>query len=432
MRIEDSIYFLLIYLCVIFLTLKKHFFYYSMIRPIYNFYCRTYQAIFRLVMPFLPWRKPILLEGEGSLDEIPTLLNELNSRNVLIITDKGLMNLGLVNNLINNLLDNSFKVVVYDETIPNPTIENIEAALELYKQNNCSAIIAFGGGSPMDCAKAVGARVARPHKSIPQMKGQLKVLKKIPLLIAIPTTSGTGSEVTLAAVVSNSITYEKYAINDTVLIPKYAVLDPSLTVKLPAHITSTTGMDALTHAVESFIGKSNTKETIEASLEAVKLIYENLYTAYITPSDLKARSNMQRASYLAGVAFTRAYVGYVHCIAHTLGGFYGVPHGLANAVILPYVLEEYGQAAHERLALLSDHLGLTDKNVSTADKANTFIRLVKDLNEKMDIPTKLDGIKSEDIPKMIKRAIAEGNPLYPVPVIWEAKDFEKIYNMIQA
>ena len=402
-----------------------------MSNPLYNVYCRTFQAAFRLAMPLLPWRKPEIIDGENSLKRIPTLLKELKHERVIIVTDKGLMSLGLVDGLISDLKASAIHVVVYDETVPNPTIENIEAALKLYHANNCTAIIAFGGGSPMDCAKAVGARVARPNKAIPKMKGQLKILKKLPTLIAIPTTSGTGSEVTLAAVVSNSQTHEKYAINDTSLIPRYAVLDPSLTVKLPPHITSTTGMDALTHAVEAFIGSSNTKETTQASYDAVKLIHENLYEAYTNPSNIVARANMQKASYLAGVAFTRAYVGYVHCVAHTLGGFYGVPHGLANAVILPHVLEQFGASAHKKLALLADHIALTDKSKSEAEKANAFIQYIRELNAKMNIPTQLEGIKDEDIPKMVQRALSEGNPLYPVPTIWGTEEMTKIYRIIQ-
>lgn len=402
-----------------------------MSNPIYNIYCRVFQAAFRLAMPLLPWRKPEIIEGENSLSKIPSLLNELGHNRVLIVTDKGLMNLGLVDSLINDLQTNSIHVALFDGTVPNPTIENIEAALALYHSSKCSAIIAFGGGSPMDCAKAVGARIARPKKTIPQMKGQLKVLKKLPTFIAIPTTSGTGSEVTLAAVVSNSQTHEKYAINDTALIPRYAVLDPSLTVKLPPHITSTTGMDALTHAVEAFIGSSNTKETTQACYDAVRLIHDNLFEVYSNPTNLQARANMQKASYLAGVAFTRAYVGYVHCIAHTLGGFYGIPHGLANAVILPHVLEAYGASVYEKLALLADHISLTKKEAADEEKSNAFINYIKDLNQKMNIPTQFEGIQDKDIPKMIERALKEGNPLYPVPTIWGKNDMLKIYKAIQ-
>lgn len=283
----------------------------------------------------------------------------------------------------------------------------------------------------MDCAKGVGSRVAKPNKSIPKMKGVLKVLKKLPPLFAIPTTSGTGSEATLAAVVSNSETHEKYAIMDTSLIPHFAVLDPLLTVKLPPHITAATGMDALTHAVEAFIGRSNTKNTTNQSMTAVKLIFENLYESYSNGTNLTARSNMQKAAYLAGMAFTRAYVGYVHAIAHTLGGFYSVPHGLANAIILPYVLEYYGDSVHLALAELAAAAGISDPSDSAENNANKFISAIKNMNEMMDIPKKVSGIVECDIPLMVERAYKEANPLYPVPRILAKDDLFQLYQLIK-
>jgi len=342
----------------------------------YRLYCRTYQLAYKVAARFLPWRKPELLEGENSLQRLPEFIRSKNIHHVLIVTDEGIARLGLIDGLLEGLAEAGITYVVYDRTVPNPTIDNIEEALQLYHTHGCQGIIAFGGGSPMDCAKGVGARVARPEKNVPQMKGQLKVRRKIPPLIAIPTTSGTGSEVTLAAVVSNSRTHEKYAINDVVLIPHYAVLDPLLTVNLPPHITSTTGIDALTHAVEAYIGRSNTKETVRYSKEAVRLIFSNLYEAYSNGNNIEARRNMQKAAYLAGAAFTRAYVGYVHAIAHTLGGFYNVPHGLANAVILPYVLEYYGESIHKSLSELADLIGITEPSEPAAAKAKKFIEAV--------------------------------------------------------
>lgn len=394
-------------------------------------YYRAYQTVFKLAMPLLPWRKPVLLEGPGSVKKVPGLLEELKIKNVLIVTDSTLMKLGLLEGLIRELGVNGCKYAVFDKTVPDPTIENVEEALKLYHQYDCKAIIAFGGGSPMDCAKAVGARVSRPNKPVSKMKGVLKVIFKIPTLIAIPTTAGTGSEVTLAAVISNSETHEKYPINDFCLIPHYAVLDPELTLKLPPHITAATGMDAMTHAVESYIGRSNTGETRKAALEAITLIHQNLLQAYNSPGDLNARAAMLKGSYLAGVAFTRAYVGYVHAIAHTIGGFYGYPHGLANAIIMPHVLEFYGTAASGRLAELADHLGIAKGNQGTTQKANAFVQYLKDMNKKMSIKSNIEEIKQSDLPEMISRALAEANPLYPVPQILFREDLEKLYMKIR-
>jgi alcohol dehydrogenase len=350
---------------------------------------------------------------------------------VLIVTDKGITKLGLMVGLLEGLKSVGTNYVIYDHTVPNPTNENIEEALMLYQKNECEAIIAFGGGSPMDCAKGVGARVARPKKSLSQMRGQLKVRKEIPPLIAIPTTAGTGSEATIAAVISNSQTHEKYVINDTVLIPHYAVLDPLLTMKLPPHITSTTGMDALTHAVEAYIGRSNTMETKQYSRDAIQLIFTNLHEAYSNGSNLTARTNMQKASYLAGLAFTRAYVGYVHAIAHTLGGFYNVPHGLANAIILPHVLEYYGETVHKPLAELADLIGITEGADTDEMKSKKFIDAIKKLNVDMNIPTKIEGIIDRDIPIMVERALKEANPFYPVPKILRKNDLFELYHLIK-
>jgi alcohol dehydrogenase len=397
----------------------------------YKLYCRMYQNAYRGASYLLPWRKPELVSGENSVDRLPPLIKSKGIKSVLIVTDKGISSLGLLNGLLLQMDGEGLSYTVYDKTVPNPTIDNIEEALRIYQTNHCEAIIAFGGGSPMDCAKGVGARAARPDKTIPQMKGQLKVRKRIPTLFAIPTTAGTGSEATVAAVISNPETHEKYAVNDPVLIPHYAVLDPLLTVKLPPHITSTTGMDALTHAIEAYIGRSRTQETIQCSKEAVTLIFENLYVAYSNGENITARTNMQKASYLAGVAFTRAYVGYVHAIAHTLGGFYSIPHGLANAIILPHVLEYYGDSVHKQLAELADTAGISRTSDTTEQKAAVFIEAIKKLNRDMSIPEKVSGISESDIPLMVKRALAEANPLYPVPKILTEKDLLQLYRSIK-
>lgn len=391
--------------------------------------CRIYQGVFRAVTPVLPWRKPELLEGEGSLLKLPAFVKEKGLHRVLIVTDGMLMKLGLLDGLMAGLREEGLEFYVYDKTVPNPTIDNIEEAYEIYRAHDCDSVIAFGGGSPMDCAKGVGARVARPNKTIPQMKGLLKIRRKLPPLFAIPTTSGTGSEATIAAVVTNSQTHEKYPMNDMMLIPSYAVLDPTLTMNLPQKITSTTGMDALTHAVEAYIGHSNTKETEEMARKATVLIFENLKKAYDDGKNSEARINMQYASFYAGIAFTRAYVGNVHALAHTLGGFYGVPHGLANAVILPYVLDFYGKSAHKRLAELATLVGITG---TVEEKAVKFIAEIRAMNEYMAIPDKIQGIRDEDVPTMAKRAFKEANPLYPVPKIMSKKQMEAMFLKLKA
>ncbi len=387
-------------------------------------YCRTFQTIFRIAIPILPYHEPIILHNN---DELVKILQDNNVKSVLLVTDKGLTNLGLYNSLVDTARENGIKVSIYDGTVANPTTKNVDEALKMYKDNACSAIIAFGGGSPMDCAKATGARIARPKKSLGKMKGILKVNKKLPLLIAVPTTAGTGSETTLAAVITDSETRHKYAINDFPLIPRYAMLDANLTVGLPKFVTATTGMDALTHAIEAYIGRSTTKDTRKNSLEAVKLVFENLHVAYEDGANLTARENMLQAAFLAGLAFTKSYVGYVHAIAHSLGGKYNVAHGLANAIILPYVLKKYGRHIYKKLWQMGVYANLFDDKTSIEAGAKIFIEKIEAMNKSMSIGTNIPEIQEEDIPALAITAEKEGNPLYPVPVLYTAKQLEDIY-----
>lgn len=392
-------------------------------------YYRAYQKIMKIAVCFFDWSEPQLLEGPGAIKKLPGVIKEKGLSKVMIVTDKGLMSLHILDSLFEELDKVGIAYTIYDGVQPNPSIENIEEARAKFVDNKCQAMIAFGGGSPMDCAKAACARVVRPNKTIPQMRGQLKVMRKLPPFFAVPTTAGTGSEVTLAAVVSNTKTHEKYAINDPCLRPKYAVLDPELTEGLPKHITSTTGLDALTHAVEAYIGGSNTKTTRMYAEKATGLIFHNLETAYNDGKNLEARGQMLLGSYYAGMAFTRAYVGYVHAIAHNLGGMYGIPHGLANSVILPVVLREYGSKIFPQLARLADCAGV--QGATQADKATNFINEIFHMNERMNIPKGFAQIKEEDIPTIVSRAIKEAHPLYPVPVIFDTDRLTKIVRSLK-
>ena len=392
-------------------------------------FCRIYQKAFRLILPLLPYREPVILSSVG---ELGALAKKENLSSVIIVTDKGIVKNNLIKPLEEALCSEGIGYCIYDSTMPNPTVDNVEKALELYLGNNCSGIIAVGGGSALDCAKALGARVVYPDKTVGQLKGVLKVRKKLPVFVAVPTTAGTGSEVTLAAVITDSRTYYKYSLMSFPLIPHYAVLDATLTYSLPPSLTATTGMDALTHAVEAYIGGSTTKETRRLSLEAVKLIFENVYIAYSDGNNHKARENMLLAAYKAGIAFSKSYVGNIHAVAHTLSGRYNTPHGLANAVIMPYVLEAYGECVYKKLHALGVAAGVCKEDETDKTGAEKFIKAVRELNAKMGIPEKLAGIKEEDIPTMARRAEKEANPLYPVPKIMTAKELEKFYYDVAA
>lgn len=392
-----------------------------------RFFCRAYQLVFRLLLPVLPYREPKVYPG---VNELEPLFQKLSPGAVLLVTDGGLYQAGLTQPLETLLRKMNIPCVLYSKVQPNPTVSNVEEARELYVKNGCECIVALGGGSPMDCAKAVGARIAYPRKSLAQLKGLLRVMRKLPPLIAIPTTAGTGSEVTLAAVITDDHTRHKYTINSFPLIPRYAVHDPELTRSLPPSLTASTGMDALTHAVEAYIGRSTTKLTRARAITAVQLVFSSLDAAFREGGNMKARADMLAASYAAGVAFTRSYVGYVHAVAHSLGGQYNLPHGLTNAVLLPNVLEKYGSAIHPKLKKLALAAKVAQPEDSPAKAAEKFIRAIREMNAAMNIPRTLPGIRREDIPLMARHAAREANPLYPVPVLMDARELEVFYKQI--
>lgn len=378
---------------------------------------------------FISYRTPECIEGVGSIRKLPNIIKQNGINKVLLVTDEGLIKISLHKSLIEEMDKVGLKYEIFSNIQPNPTDENVEEGFHIYKEENCEAIIAFGGGSPMDCGKAIAAKNAHPNKSVKQLQGILKVHKKICPFYAVPTTAGTGSETTVAAVITEAKTHHKAPINDPAILPRLAVLDPELTKGLPPFITATTGVDALCHAVEAYTNSTyNTKEENERAKKAVKLIYENLYIAYTDPNNMIARGNMQLAAFNAGRAFTRGCVGYVHAIGHTLSGLYNIPHGEAMSIILPYVLRQYGEAVYDKLSDLADVCNIDGKNKK--EKANNFISWIEELNSKMSIKNKFDFIKQEDVDQIIKWADKEANPLYPVPVIWQYNDFKKLINNI--
>lgn len=392
---------------------------------LYAFACRLFQAGLKIGNYALGYRTPQCLEGPECVREVGALLNQAQRKPVLVVTGSGMVRRGTANGLLEGLEKESipYTLVTYDH--PDPTTEDVERGFRAYRDGGCRSIVALGGGSRIDCAKAIAAKAAHPHTPVRAMQGLLKVHRRIPFLVAIPTTAGAGSETTVAAVITDSETHRKAAINDPVLIPQYAVLDPELTVSLPPMTTACTGMDALAHAVEAYTNHTyNTGLENRLAKEAVRLIYENLPLAYADGSKLEARQNMQRAAFYAGRAFTRGCVGYVHAVGHTLGGLYGVPHGLAMAVLLPKVMRQYGPRAHRRLAELARACGLSGS--SDRELAEAFLGWIEEINRRMNIPEHFSEIRPQDVEQMIDWAIKEANPLYPVPVIWGREDFRRL------
>lgn len=400
--------------------------------PAVNAWYRTFQFLFNIGARVLPWRKAEPVKGAGAINRIPAILVGEGVTKAMVVTDPGLMAAGVAPRILDVLDREGVPYALYSEVQPNPTVDTVNAIYELYRASGCSGFVAIGGGSSMDAAKAAAGRVKRPKKTVQQLKGLFKVLGRIAPFIAVPTTAGTGSETTIAALITDAETHHKYSIMDLSLIPHYAILDPELTLGLPPHITSTTGMDALTHAVEAYLCWTyNTAESKQFALDATVEIARNLETVYRDGGDVAGREAMLDAAYKAGFAFTRAGVGNIHAIAHTLGGLYNTPHGLANAVILPIVLEDYGEKVYGKLAILARVSGIAQESAPDDEASRAFITYIREANSKMGIPEGFDFIKEEDIDQMVTWALKEANPLYPVPVIYDRTRCKKVIERIR-
>lgn len=385
---------------------------------------RTYQCVFGLGARLLPWRRPETVTGPGSLARIPALLTKCGTRRPLVAASRR----QCADPAFQQMLSRLEGYALFSDIQPNPPVSAVEAAAALYRREGCDSLVAVGGGSPMDTAKAAAALLVRPDRTLSQLAGLLKVRRPIPPFIAVPTTAGTGSETTIAAVVTGA-DHHKYAVSDLCLIPRCAVLDPLLTVSLPPRTTAETGMDALTHAVEAYLSRFYpTRQTDRLAEEAVVTIFRTLEHACAHGDDVDARQALLTASYQAGAAFTRASVGNVHAIAHTLGGLYGVGHGLANAVLLPVVLRDYGPAAHRKLARLAELVGLPGG--TDGEKADAFIDAILAMNARLGIPTGFSCIREEDLPQMAAWAAKEANPTYPVPVIYDRGRFIRVIRQV--
>ncbi|CAM2873531.1 iron-containing alcohol dehydrogenase [Moritella viscosa] len=377
------------------------------------------------VNKLIPIPLPKLIEGGGSVVQTGGALKELGGVKPLIVTDAMLVKLGIAKQLTDALDAANIDYVLFDEVTPDPTLQLIANGLQHYKQNGCDSVIALGGGSPMDCAKGIAAAAVK-NVDAKKLVGLLRVRKALPPFIAIPTTAGTGSEATVVAVVTDPDKKQKFTIVDPCLVPAIAIIDPLLMLGLPAKITAETGIDALTHAIESYIGYHATEQTKAYGYDAVKRIFANLPKAYADGSDVEARRQMSIASFNAGVAFTRASIGYVHAIAHQMGGYYHIPHGLGNAVILAHVLEFSFENALCRYAELAIAAGLATSDDTQIEAAHKFVAGVKALNKTLNIQTNFPELKANDIPELAKRAVREAYCDYPVPKLMNRAQCENL------
>ncbi len=377
----------------------------------------------------LPIPQPTMMVGPGASARLGQAIHDFGHRKVLIVTDANIARLGLMLPMTQALTAGGTEFVIFDEISADAPIDEIEEAVFLFNTEGCDAIVAFGGGSVMDAAKVIGLSAANNKRPL-QLVGYFKGLHGPAPIYAVPTTAGTGSEVTVAAVVSDPLSQRKLVIADTRIVPKMAALDPSLMTGLPKHITASTGMDALTHAIEAFIGHWGTAFTDHMALTSVRMIYQNLPLVHANGEDLMARERMALAASYAGQAFTRANVGYVHAIAHQLGGMYHTPHGLANAIMLPHVLRFLRPAITGKLAVLAQHAKLGNASESSADLANKFLDSIDAMNKRLGIPRHLASLRAKDIAGLARAACHEANFNYPVPTYLSQQDCESVIRQV--
>jgi alcohol dehydrogenase class IV len=382
-------------------------------------------AISKVLFKLLPDKIPVTFVGSDSVAQLCEAMAQTGHKKALVVTDAVLVKLGIVERITGQLGEAGVEWCVYDGVLPDPTFDQIDEGLARLRAESCDSVLAIGGGSAMDASKVIAAR-ATNHKPVKKLEGMFKVGTPTTPLFTVPTTAGTGSEATIVAVVSDTEAHTKRFFIDPKLLPSMTALDASLMTGLPAPMTAATGMDALTHAIESYISVAATAQTQKYSVAAVRMIFENLPTAYANGDDMQARRAMALASFYAGVAFTRTGVGYVHAVAHQFGAYYRTPHGLANAIVLPHILEFSKGPAQSRLAELAEVIGL--EGAGSAEKAERFIEAVRELSATVGIPLTLDDLSRNDVTPIAKRALAEAHANYPVPRYMSQDDCEALIN----
>lgn len=383
--------------------------------PVRVFLLRIYVQILKFVLWITPVKMPMVFAGPGSSLQLCSTIASTGVNNILIVTDSMLSKIGLLDPMVEALNKRGVKTTIYDGVEPDPTVPQIQAGFEMLKANRCEAVLAVGGGSPIDAAKVIAA-LATNNKPVLKMAGLFKVRKPLLPLYVVPTTAGTGSEVSVGAVVSDTENQRKLPIIDITLMPKMACLDGNIYLGVPPPITAATGMDALTHAVESYISRISFEESDQMAIAAVRLIMEYLPRAYENgQEDIEARQQMALAAYYAGIAMSKAGLGYVHAIAHNFGALYHVPHGRANAIVMPHVLDFSKSECTDRLADLARVSNLGQPGDSDEKLADLFIQKIRDMKAAMDIPEQLDLLKKEDIPRIAQAAKEEARFTYPVP-----------------
>ncbi len=395
---------------------------------------KTLKAATACFMALVPSRKSMVLEGPGSIGKLPDLMKKQNIEKPLVITDRVLMEKHIPAGLLEAFKAAGMPCAVYDGVQPNPSIENVEEAYGLYVKNGCDAVVGFGGGSPMDCAKVVAGRAVRPRRTADQLGGYFKIMlpfpKRLPRIIAVPTTAGTGAETTSAAVITDNGRNTKYTVNDFLIHPHVIVLDPELTCGLPPFFTAITAMDALSHAVEGYIGGAHCTFSDDYSEKAVRMIFGHIDRVYNNGGDLEARGQMMLASYYAGIVLNRALTGYVHPFAHKIGGMYHLPHGRVIGAVMPLVLEFYDQTVSRRLARLADVIHVSKPGMNPPQKASAFIASIRGFNRAYGIGATIPELREADFPAIAESVHGECIP-YPVPRIMDDRDIFRILKALK-
>ncbi|MER2106648.1 MAG: iron-containing alcohol dehydrogenase [Solibacillus sp.] len=348
------------------------------------------------------------LFGSGAIQEVGGRLKDLNVKKALIVTDEGLHKLGLSENIASIIKEAGVDVAIFPKAEPNPTDKNIEDGIAAYNAENCDAIVSLGGGSAHDAAKGIGL-IASNGGRIHDYEGVDQSKNPLVPLIAINTTAGTASEMTRFTIITDLARKVKMAIVDKHVTPLVSINDPQLMVGLPPALTAATGVDALTHAIEAFVSTNATPITDACAEKVLQLIPEYLPRAYANGSDIEAREQMVYAQFLAGMAFNNASLGYVHAIAHQLGGFYNLPHGVCNAILLPHVCRFNLTARTERFAKIAELLGANVEGLSKRDAAEKAIEFIESLSKDLNIPGGFRelGAKDEDIETLAKNAMLD-------------------------
>lgn len=366
------------------------------------------------ILRLLPRNTPVVFKGRGSAIVLAEQVAIFGFRKVLIVTDSFLGGSGILDGIKQQLDKDSVAYAIYDGVLPDPSFDQVQAGEALLRTEACEAVIAVGGGSVLDAGKLIALLHTNPG-DLGSFDGIQKAKNPGTPLFAVPTTAGTGSEITLAAVITDPVTHRKVPVVDSKLIPGYVALDADIMKGMPKGITAATGMDALTHAVESYLSKASTPATELQAKAAVRLIFLYLARAWHDGDDMEARDAMAIASFYAGAAFGRTSVGYVHGIAHQLGRICHTPHGNANAMVLPEVLAAYGNCVHQRLAELAILVGLGERGEAPSSLTQKFIQAIIDMRIETELPLKPKGLEPSNIPGIVEEALSEAGDLYPVP-----------------